>query len=351
MSNLTNPPNKPTPPDDKNGKAGCLGLITGGIISLIFLFSDSMQDTIGDFFYFKLNIRDGTLGFVAFLLIIAPPIIVPFIFRFINNLLNKTIYKTSNESQWKEYRSKMKVYGKELNEYNKEKVLQRENERIKIEQYRNENRIPSNTMIVNCKKSSFNKKINNNQLFIWIEKDKLCFAGKQYYMGIKRIEIPKDNITSFLRQGDVYNELKISGGKVEGGGSSIGGAIVGGVIAGGAGAVIGSRKEVKGEEIKSENIRIDKRQTILEFIVNDKYEHLFFDSDAYDILIKLIPEKEVQLVNNRNASKPKNVNDNKNVNLNKTITEQIRELAKLKDDGILSEEEFIEIKKKLLKQM
>ncbi|BFN03516.1 hypothetical protein [Clostridium tetani] len=237
-----------------------------------------------------------------------------------------------------------------IDKYNQEKLLQEENERRKTEQYLIENCIPAETMIINCKRSSLIKTINNNELYVWLVEHKLCFAGKHYSMKINRIDIPKNNITSFLRQGDVYNELKISGGKVEGGGSSIGGAIIGGAIAGEAGAVIGSRKEIKAEEIKSENVRVDKRETILEFINNDKYEYLFFDSLAYDILIKLIPDKEIQFVNQRNSDRDSKIEKNTNKSHN-MIYEKIRELSKLKEEGILEEKEFKEKKKELLSKI
>ncbi|EPR10034.1 SHOCT domain-containing protein [Ruminiclostridium papyrosolvens] len=130
------------------------------------------------------------------------------------------------------------------------------------------------------------------------------------------------------------HENKITGG---GDGSSIGGVVVGGVIAGGAGAVIGSRK--KTDPIKSELITYDNRETFLNFFEDNKVKHsLSFNYKDFDILNQLIPGKDYSIVNaiQTNAILTKVVNESKCTN----AIDQIRELAKLKDEGILTEQEF-----------
>jgi hypothetical protein len=154
----------------------------------------------------------------------------------------------------------------------------------------------------------------------------------------KLISEPLSNIKHFKHDGEVSYETKISGGS--GGGSSIGGAITGGIIAGSVGAVIGSRK--KTEEITSERIRHDNRQTVLE-VQDGAY---YFDYDGYDILLELIPEKEYTFVQELKRQK---VMPNANIQL--SIPDMIRELAKLRDEGILTDEEFSVKKGELLARL
>ncbi|QPW61997.1 SHOCT domain-containing protein [Clostridium botulinum] len=315
---------KPKEPD-LNGNSGCFGGIIGSIISVIFLFCDTVNNKIFHFFYYDLGVSDSMWKLIAIMLIVFPIIIMPIIFKSVY----KIMFKEKNEKEINMYKMQLRNYAE------KEK-----NEEIKNQKYISENKISHDAMEVNCVNP-----FNNIILKAWIDNNNLCFAGINYMDNIKRFEIPKKSINSFLRQGDVYNEVKISGGNIEGGGSSISGAIIGGAMAGGAGAIIGSRKKIKSEEINSENIRIDKRQTILEYMENEEYKHLFFDSYAYDILIKLIPEKEIEFVKQRN----KNIN-----NFNQTnndVYKNIRELSKLKNEGILSNEEFLEKKKELLNML
>ncbi|NFD87604.1 SHOCT domain-containing protein [Clostridium botulinum] len=312
---------KPKEPN-LNGNSGCFGGIIGGIISIIFLFCDTVNNKIFRFFYYDLGVSDLMWKLIAIILIIFPMITMSIIFKSVY----KIMFKEENEKKINMYKIQLRNYAE------KEK-----NEEIKNQKYISENEIPHDAMEVNCV-NPFNDVI----LKIWINNNNLCFAGINYMDNIKRFEIPKKNINSFFRQGDVYNEVKISEGNMEGGGSSISGAIIGGVIAGGAGAIIGSRKKIKSKEINSENIRIDKRQTILEYMENEEYKYLFFNSYAYDILIKLIPEKEFQLVKQRGE------NTNNFNHTNNDVYKNIRELSKLKDEGILSNEEFLEKKKELL---
>ena len=126
-----------------------------------------------------------------------------------------------------------------------------------------------------------------------------------------------------------------------GGGISIGGAIIGGMIAGDVGAIVGSRQGTA--EIKSELVTHDSRCTILK----TKTTSLRMSFEAYDVLSELIPEKEYNVV--QELKKLSIVTKSSSTTI--SATEQIRELAKLKDDAILTEEEFIEKKRELLTKM
>ena len=186
---------------------------------------------------------------------------------------------------------------------------------------------------------------------IWRNSDILCFAYYDYAFleneindSIPKIEIPINKITVFQIQGDMYTETNISGGEIKGGGSSLGGAIVGGVVAGGAGAVVGSRKKMESTPIETTNTVIDNRETILEFKNDeDKLSYIFLDSSAYKILLRLIPEKEI------NFNKHRVENDN--INSNSNIYDEIKKLAELKDQSIITEDEFNEKKQELLKRI
>ncbi len=155
--------------------------------------------------------------------------------------------------------------------------------------------------------------------------------------------IPLDRIEYYATRGEIVHENKITGGG--GGGSSIGGAVVGGIIAGGAGAVIGSRK--KTDPIKSELITHDTRECYINYFDKDgTKKSIFLEYADYQTLKDLIPEKDYCIVSAIMTSSI--VQSVQSQDKTKTISDQIRELAKLKDEGILSEEEFLEKKKVLL---
>lgn len=162
--------------------------------------------------------------------------------------------------------------------------------------------------------------------------------GKNYPMSIWI-----DKIDYFERTGEVFHESKISGGG--GGGVSIVGAIVGGIIAGGTGAIIGSRQRVN--PIKSEIITHDARVTNLKFFDQYKNRHtLALGANAFEVLQDLIPEKEYGLVmaNRSSAPKSEDFTDKKESN----VIDLLREFAKLKDEGIITPEEFEAKKKQML---
>lgn len=160
--------------------------------------------------------------------------------------------------------------------------------------------------------------------------------------------ITVDQIEYFAQRGEMFRENKISGGG--GGGSSLAGAVIGGLVAGGVGAVIGSRKKVN--EVKSELITHDTRETFINFFIDGKKTSLFFDLSAFQVFNDLIPEKEYNIVS---ALKTSHIIRTQQAKANKTpdtssksVSEQIRELGQLRDDGLLSETEFAEKKKQLL---
>lgn len=139
------------------------------------------------------------------------------------------------------------------------------------------------------------------------------------------------------------------------------------------------------EPIRSK--RVDNRKTILIFNCTGKIEKMYFPGDIHDFLMRRIPEKEMRYLNeyvqqrinpgNRypkvykgeivdkgqavfrfidtmkeikklKENNPVKVKASESNNKNGDALEKIRELASLKEDGIITEEEFNEHKKILL---
>lgn len=225
-------------------------------------------------------------------------------------------------------------------EQKQKKLIEDEKINKIFEEKKLEYNISNDYLTVNYKKGF--APLATDKQYIWIEDDNLyLFPAVAQSNEAKYIlyKIPLRDIEYYSTQGTVSKETKISGGGGEIGGSSIGGAIVGGVIAGGAGAVIGSRKKGKIDPIKSEIITHDDRETFLNFYLEEKKHSLFFNYDDYVTLLKLIPQKDYNnFVNGQLAKGSKK----------SSIAQQIKELSELKEQGILTEEEFAEKKKVLL---
>lgn len=230
---------------------------------------------------------------------------------------------------------------------------QQKEKREKLNEYEKDNIIPDNAFIV--------KYINGLEYVDNLIAKNMSSKPLEYYLWkednfIKVVSRPEDpnllihtfkikfdlninKVISFGIIGDAYTETNVTGG-----GSSIGGAISGGVVAGGVGAIVGSRKK-----IETENKRIDKRKTLVMYKENNVIKSIFFSPETYEILLKLIPEKDSRFIKNKviidNKESDVNILDGNNEN---DVYEQIRKLSKLKDDGILTEEEFNEKKKVFL---
>ncbi len=225
--------------------------------------------------------------------------------------------------------------------------------REKYNSFKEQVSIPETAKEIIFYKSSANSPIqltnSANKVYIWKSENSICFfpctPTSPYSITLASLKIdfiPVGQIEYYSTRGEIFRENKISGGG--GGGSSIGGAVAGGLIAGGTGAVIGSRKKVN--EIRSELITHDTRETFLNYFDGNDRHTLFFDIYAYQIFNDLIPEKEFKIVNAIRSSeimKKQIYNDSQ-----KSVTDQLRELAKLRDDGIITENEFNEKKKQLL---
>ena len=226
---------------------------------------------------------------------------------------------------------------------------------IKITNSNNDLFLPNNVSRVYVCEYSHDLSTKPGFYYIWADNNNL-FLRLDYnievdiheddiieYFYIKILQI--SNIIFFTTQGGITNENHISGGG--GGGSSMVGAITGGLVAGPTGAIIGSRKSIN--EITSELITHDTRQTIIQYF-NEEHEKntLLLSFQDYQTLLEIIPEKDFKIVSiiNENNTIQNILNNDHSKEIN-----QIKQLALLKDEGIISEDEFINKKTELLKRI
>lgn len=174
----------------------------------------------------------------------------------------------------------------------------------------------------------------NGYMSVWKKENKLCFCDTLTYQGI---EISLDVIKYYRLIGQKYVTTEISGGG--GGGSSIKGAVIGGLIAGDVGAVIGSRKAV--DEVKGTSTVHDEQVVLL--YSTDLSQVLQFNSAAYKVFTKLIPEMDYEVV----ATASTDTKQTTSVDI-KSAADTVRELKKLLDEGLISNEEFEKKRKELL---
>lgn len=133
--------------------------------------------------------------------------------------------------------------------------------------------IPNNAKSIKVLASGENsrfKVFNNSECKVWLDSNMLNLYHDEVLTGI---EI--DDIKCFARIGDIKQ-----------GEYSLSNAIAGYLLLGVAGAVIGSKKK-----------DIDNRQTVL--IINEEKEEdcLILSSDSYEILLSIIPRKELTVAN------------------------------------------------------
>lgn len=181
----------------------------------------------------------------------------------------------------------------------------------------------------------------SKEIYFWKDKDTLYFEDPNVCS--KPITIPKENILSFNTIGEYSEEQRVSGGKIKGGGVSLGGAVAGGVLLGTVGVLLGGRKKVKSTPIKSETAVTDTRKVVLNFIEKGEKEKMILDYYMHDELCTICPEKN----GDTHEIVEKDIESNINTVKDDVIV-QIKKLADLKEQGILTEEEFIKKKTELL---
>lgn len=139
--------------------------------------------------------------------------------------------------------------------------------------------------------------------------------------------ISKEDVLFFSRVGDFY-------AKTSGGGFNLTGAIVGGIVGSSVGAIIGSRNKIDTEVI-------DERNTILMVKEKDDIKGIFFTSSTFDVLSRVIPDKEISVVNISSQQRKMNPFED-------DISTKIEKLIELKARGVLTAEEYEERKKRII---
>jgi hypothetical protein len=182
------------------------------------------------------------------------------------------------------------------------------------------------------------KDANNFYMMPRFEKESIFPLGAN--TNIKAI--PLSDIDFFQVTGDIHYETKISGGKAD-----TGGALAGFAIAGAAGAILGD----KSTEIKSEEIVHDERKTYLQYRKEGHTYSLNFVGNAADALRDLLPEKEYGVRPMAYTPVFSAAGNSSKNSASSTAIAQIEALAKLKDSGVLTQEEFDTKKAELLKKI
>lgn len=159
---------------------------------------------------------------------------------------------------------------------------------------------------------------------------------------LKLKSVPIDSILYFEEVGELRKYTTVSGG-----GSSLKGALLGYAIAEDVGAIIGSREPITTNVVSEDDRRI-------ELIYKNKggqIENLEFKHDAYDVFKKLIPLKELRKIAGLHAVQGSKDNTIANKQNLKTAKEKLKQLNEIKAEGLITEEEFKEQKKKILEEL
>ncbi len=185
----------------------------------------------------------------------------------------------------------------------------------------------------------------DKQLFdahVWIENGKLNFHPVDINKDVDTFSVNLEDIVYYATKGEINKQTLVSGGEVKGGGSSITGAAVGGLVAGPVGAVIGSRKKVKGDPIKTTIVTEDSRRTFMNFSHQSSMYTMYFDYYSYSKFVELIPNKSYEYYS-KVGQYTKVLSGNSSDNVTK-----MKELVKLREEGLITEEEFQNKRAKIL---
>lgn len=187
--------------------------------------------------------------------------------------------------------------------------------------------------------------------YLWIENNNLnMFPKAEYYKNnetsamrkpdVSKLQlktIPIESILYFEKIGELRKYTKVSGG-----GSSLKGALAGYAIAGDVGAIIGSRESIKTEVVSEDDRRVELiYKNLKNEVVNLEFEH-----DAYNVLKKVLPSKELRKIVNLQSVQTHE--DRLNKDHSPSAKEKLMQLSELKKEGLITEEDFLEQKKKIL---
>lgn len=189
--------------------------------------------------------------------------------------------------------------------------------------------------------------------YLWMDERMLkIFPMSQYYKeyetssmskpaisDLKLKSIPMDSILYFEEVGELRKYTTVSGG-----GSSLKGALLGYAIAEDVGAIIGSREPIT-TNIVSED---DRRIELIYKNQKGQIENLEFKHDAYDVFKKLMPLKELRKIVSLNTVQDIREGDHNDIQTYRTAKDKLKQLKELQNEGLITEEDFAERKKKIL---
>lgn len=150
-------------------------------------------------------------------------------------------------------------------------------------------------------------------------------------------DIAVEDIEYFCIVGEKYREQIISGGGSSG--IDFGGAILGSLIAGDAGMILGGQRKI--QEIETKTVVHDTRCLCVSYFLNKERYKLFFDKNLEQYLIDNIGELEKDIVDAKKRSKLVNKTSKK---------DKFEELKELYDSNLISKEEYLESRKKILEK-
>lgn len=156
---------------------------------------------------------------------------------------------------------------------------------------------------------------------------------------LKLKSIPIDSILYFEEVGELRKYTTISGG-----GTSLKGALLGYAIADDIGAIIGSRESITTNVVSEDDRRIEliyKNQ-------DGQIENLEFMHDAYDVFKKLIPLRELRRIISLNTVKGTKDETGDVAQDHQSVKDKLKQLKDLHAEGLITEDEFVEQKKKIL---
>lgn len=192
--------------------------------------------------------------------------------------------------------------------------------------------------------------------YLWVADDCIkLFPRAEYYRAyetssvnrpdvseLQLKSVPIDSILYFEEMGELRKYATVSGG-----GTSLKGALLGYAIAEDVGAIIGSREPITTKIVSEDDRRI-------ELVYKNKegeIENLEFKHDAYDVFKKLIPLKEFRKIVSLNTVQSTKSGAVTETQKSQTAKEKLKQLKELKAEGLITEEEYSEQKKKVLESL
>ena len=186
---------------------------------------------------------------------------------------------------------------------------------------------------------------SGHSFYVYKENDNLIFfpvinnfMNSDVIIKSEKEVVPIKLIDFFEQGGDIRHEMQISGGN-----SGVGGAALGYWLAGPLGAALMANPT----EIQSQDVAHDERCIRIQYTKGGRTTQLLFPLENYAVFKMLIPEKErAQKVENVKGTTAPNISTSDN-----DVFATLKKLSELKEQGILTEDEFNKKKEELLKNI